>query len=209
MPCRPIRSAQKGSSMVKAGPEEPDSSHHGGRDGDGHAVDDVHERNADGGLDRVRTLGMVFVHSTRSSAPARSSAWAAPASRAPASAYLPAPCSSSTSAKSADHNSSGAECSPPRRARVSSFANRKYSTVDAQFIPPRSPRTFTGPSWSPDRRTFSLSSEQVVRRALERRLPAIPRRTRVATRAERRGDRPVPEGRPLGGRRRGWRSRRR
>ena len=70
------------------------------------------------------TLCMVFVHSTRTSAPARSSARAADASRAPASSHDPDACSSSISAKSADHRSNGAECRPPSRARVSSLASR-------------------------------------------------------------------------------------
>ena len=124
MPWRSIRSAQNGSSMVNRVPRRPTRRIPAAETAAATLSTMCTRGMSTAASIASATLCMVFVHSTRISAPAPSSAWAALASRAPASSHDPATCSSSISAKSTDHNSSGAECRPPRRARVSSFANR-------------------------------------------------------------------------------------
>ncbi len=88
------------------------------------------------------TMCIVFVHSTRMSAPAPSSARACAARMRPVSAQSPEACSASISAKSSESSSRRAEWNPPRRSRTSSFARRYHSADDSQLIPPSTPIVF-------------------------------------------------------------------
>jgi hypothetical protein len=72
----------------------------------------------------VATLCIVFVHSTRSSAPARSNNEASAPSSAAARSHWAVRWSCSISLKSTDRSRQSAECKPPSRSRVSSLMNR-------------------------------------------------------------------------------------
>ena len=70
------------------------------------------------------TRCMVLVHSTSSSVPPATSAWASAARSLPASFHRPVRWSSSTAAKSTDRSRQSAECKPPSRFRTASLTNR-------------------------------------------------------------------------------------